>query len=91
MVVLGILYGRGAFSIAEQTGITPDEAKRLIKTFRQMFPVLSKFIESKKTYAAEHNGRIDTFYGNRIDGEVERAMTQGINAVIQSGASLMLG
>ena len=90
-IVLGLLYGRGPFSIAEGAGISIDEAKRLIKIFRELFPVLNKFIEAKKNYCATHNGRIETFLGDRLTAYVERAMTCGINYFIQNAASVTLG
>lgn len=84
-----ILYGRGARSIAENTGLTVDQAKHLIDAFFEGFPKVKPWIESKQRYAAEH-GYIDSFFGDKITVEPSRAHTAGINYFVQNVSSVCL-
>lgn len=63
-VLLGLMYGRGQASIAEQTGSTLEEAKSLIDTFYNEFPNVRKWM-SKIESDAEKNGYVDTLWGRR--------------------------
>lgn len=90
-IVLGILYGRGVASIANQCEIPDEEAQRLIEVFSQMFPTCWNFIKQKIQYA-KNNGEIDTLNGDIIrlrHGDL--VTTCGINYFVQNGTTEMLG
>jgi len=63
-VLLGIMYGRGQQSIAEQTGNTLEEAKSLIDTFYGQFSNVKRWMESVEEFCKK-NGYVDTIYGRR--------------------------
>lgn len=62
-VVMGLLYGRQAHSIAEQIGYTTEEAQKLIDDFFNGFPKVKKWIDDtienakKKGYVEDLLGR----------------------------------
>ena len=58
------MYGRGQASIAEQTGSTLEEAKKLIDTFYNEFPNVRKWMNEVEKNA-EKNGYVDTLSGRR--------------------------
>ena len=43
-VNFGILYGQGAFALAEQTGLSRTEAKQMIEAYYETYPQLKKFM-----------------------------------------------
>lgn len=63
-VLLGLMYGRGQASIAEQTGSTLEEAKALIDTFYEEFPNVKKWM-TKVEEDCKKNGYVDTILGRR--------------------------
>jgi DNA polymerase-1 len=63
-IVLGILYGRGIPSIAEQLGKTIQEAQNIYDKVLNKFDGLSKFIESAEDVAREL-GYTETVWGRR--------------------------
>lgn len=63
-VLLGLMYGRGQASIAEQTGSTQEEAKALIETFYNEFPNIRKWM-NKIENECKCNGYVDTIMGRR--------------------------
>jgi len=63
-ILLGLMYGRGQASIAEQTGYTLDEAKSLIDTFYNEFPRVKKWMNSVED-SCKKNGYVDTIMGRR--------------------------
>lgn len=63
-VLLGLMYGRGQASIAEQTGSTVEEAKELIDTFYNEFPNVRKWM-TKVEEDCKKNGYVDTIFGRR--------------------------
>ena len=63
-ILLGLMYGRGQASIAEQTGSTLDEAKALIDTFYNEFPNVRKWM-NKVEAECEKNGYVETIMGRR--------------------------
>ena len=44
-ILLGIMYGRGVNSIAEQMNITKEEAQQVINDFYKQFPKVKEFVE----------------------------------------------
>jgi len=96
-VVFGLMYGRGTKSLAEEFGLTEDEAKRIIKVFFGRYPRaeawLREAIKTAKIYGQVRNvfGRLRRLPGINslefgIQAEAER---QAVNSPIQSAASDM--
>jgi DNA polymerase-1 len=91
----GIIYGISAFGLANQLGISREEAGEYIKTYFQRFPGIRDYMEATKAFAREH-GYVETVFGRRIHypeintknpsmrGFLERA---AINAPIQGSAA----
>lgn len=63
-LLLGIMYGRGVASIAEQTGCTPQEAQKIIDNFYKSFPAVKEWT-SKTEADAKVNGYVEDFMGRR--------------------------
>lgn len=63
-VVLGIMYGRGTASVAEQTGLSLEEAKNVIDSFYNGFPKVRQWINATTEFA-EKNGFVSTLWGRR--------------------------
>lgn len=63
-ILLGVLYGRGENSIAEQLGCTKDEAKEIKASVFRGFPAIKQFEESSKT-SAEELGFVTTVCGRK--------------------------
>lgn len=63
-ILLGLMYGRGQASIAEQTGSTLEDAKSLIDTFYEEFPNVKKWM-TKVEEDCKKNGYVDTILGRR--------------------------
>jgi DNA polymerase-1 len=91
----GIIYGISAFGLANQLGISREEAGAYIKTYFERFPGIRDYMERTKTFA-HANGYVETIFGRRIHypeintknpsmrGFLERA---AINAPIQGSAA----
>jgi DNA polymerase-1 len=91
----GIIYGISAFGLANQLGISREEAGQYIKTYFQRFPGIRDYMDATKKTAHEH-GFVETVFGRRIHypeintknpsmrGFLERA---AINAPIQGSAA----
>jgi DNA polymerase-1 len=91
----GIIYGISAFGLANQLGISREEAGQYIKTYFQRFPGIRDYMDTTKKAAHEH-GFVETIFGRRIHypeintknpsmrGFLERA---AINAPIQGSAA----
>lgn len=91
----GIIYGISAFGLANQLGISREEAGAYIKTYFERFPGIRDYMEGTKTFA-HANGYVETIFGRRIHypeintknpsmrGFLERA---AINAPIQGSAA----
>jgi len=91
----GIIYGISAFGLANQLGISREEAGEYIKTYFARFPGIRDYMDATKKFAHEH-GYVETIFGRRIHypeintknpsmrGFLERA---AINAPIQGSAA----
>jgi DNA polymerase-1 len=91
----GIIYGISPFGLANQLGISREEAGAYIKTYFDRFPGIRGYMEGTKQFAREH-GYVETVFGRRIHypeintrnpsmrGFLERA---AINAPIQGSAA----
>lgn len=93
----GIVYGRGANSVAEATGETLDQANKMIEKFYASKPRVKKFIEDTHQQVVER-GYVNTIIGFRRDlqdiwstdrTKQASAERESVNTIIQgSGASL---
>ena len=63
-ILLGLMYGRGAASIAEQIGESYQEAQKIIDDFYNGFPKVRDWI-NKTTEDAKVNGYVEDFWGRR--------------------------
>lgn len=63
-IVLGIMYGRQANSIAEQTGMTVQEAEALIADFFDTFSGIKDFIDKSQQKCRE-KGYIEMIWGRK--------------------------
>lgn len=63
-IVLGILYGRGIPSIAEQLGKTVQEAQKIYDSVLAKFEGLAHFIEESEDMARQY-GYVTTVWGRR--------------------------
>ncbi len=93
----GIIYGISAFGLANQLGISRQEAGDYIKTYFKRFPGIRAYMEETKEFARE-KGYVQTLFGRRIHtpeissrgprrANAERA---AINAPIQGSAADIL-
>ena len=98
-VVFGLMYGRGAESVAKQVKITVEEAKAIIEHFFAKYPVAAAWLERTKKFAharryvINHFGRVRrlpmiTSFDKQDKAEAQR---QAVNAPIQGGAADMTG
>ena len=63
-VLLGIMYGRGIPSIAEQMNITPQEAQEIVNDFYEGFPKVKNFVQDAQDFAREY-GFVQTAWGRK--------------------------
>ena len=94
-VNFGIIYGQGAFALAEQTGLSRKEAKELIDSYYATYPRLKEYM-SEQLQKARDTGYVETILGRRrhlkdinsnnfvVKGHAER---NAINAPIQGSAA----
>jgi DNA polymerase-1 len=94
-VNFGIIYGQGAFGLAQQTGLSRGEAREVIDQYFQTYPGIRDYMDSQKTYAQKH-GYVKTIMGRKrylkdinsrnavVRGQAER---NAINAPIQGSAA----
>ena len=91
----GIIYGISAFGLANQLGISREEAGAYIKTYFERFPGIRNYMDATKKHVHD-KGFVETIFGRRIHypevntknphmrGVLERA---AINAPIQGSAA----
>ncbi|MDN3607591.1 DNA polymerase I [Kaistella yonginensis] len=58
-VNFGILYGQGAFGLAEQTGLSRKEAKEMIENYFETYPKLKKYM-ADQVVKAQEMGYVET-------------------------------
>lgn len=63
-ILLGLLYGRGVASIAEQINSTVEEAQDITNKFFKEFPKIKKWIDESELFA-KTNGYVEDFWGRR--------------------------
>ncbi len=63
-VNFGIIYGQGAFGLAENLGISRTEAKDIIDNYKKQFPNIQKYMDDTIHFAQE-NGYVQTLMGRK--------------------------
>lgn len=98
-VVFGLMYGRGAKSVAEQVGITEKEAEQIINQFFEKYPDARQWLEATKAfcmqmgYVIQQFGRIrrlPTVFSADKEQRAE-ALRQAVNMPIQGAAADITG
>src|SRR5580658_1629973 len=97
-VNFGIIYGQGAFGLADNLGISRSEAKEIIDNYKKQFAGIQRYMDSTINFAREH-GYVETLMGRKrwlkdinsanftIRGFAER---NAINSPIQGSAADMI-
>lgn len=97
-VNFGIIYGQGAFGLADNLGISRAEAKQIIDNYKAQFPGIQKYMDDTINFAREH-GYVQTLMGRKrwlrdinssnftVRGFAER---NAINSPIQGTAADMI-
>jgi DNA polymerase-1 len=97
-VNFGIIYGQGAFGLADNLGISRTEAKEIIDNYKKQFAGIQKYMDDTINYARE-NGFVQTIMGRKrwlrdinssnftVRGFAER---NAINSPIQGTAADMI-
>jgi DNA polymerase I len=97
-VNFGIIYGQGAFGLAENLGISRTEAKEIIDNYKKQFPNIQKYMDDTINLAKEQ-GYVETLMGRKrwlkdinsanftVRGFAER---NAINSPIQGSAADMI-
>jgi DNA polymerase-1 len=97
-VNFGIIYGQGAFGLADNLGISRSEAKEIIDNYKKQFPNIQKYMDDTINFAREH-GYVETLMGRKrwlkdinsanftVRGFAER---NAINSPIQGTAADMI-
>lgn len=97
-VNFGIIYGQGAFGLADNLGISRTEAKEIIDNYKKQFPGIQKYMDDTINFAREH-GYVQTTMGRKrwlrdinssnftVRGFAER---NAINSPIQGTAADMI-
>ncbi len=97
-VNFGIIYGQGAFGLAENLGISRTEAKEIIDNYKKQFPNIQKYMDDTINFARE-TGYVQTLMGRKrwlrdinsanftVRGFAER---NAINSPIQGTAADMI-
>jgi DNA polymerase-1 len=63
-VNFGIIYGQGAFGLADNIGVSRGEAKEIIANYFNQFPKIKEYMNSNIAFARE-NGYVQTIMGRR--------------------------
>ncbi|PHX74861.1 MAG: DNA polymerase I [Chitinophagaceae bacterium] len=97
-VNFGIIYGQGAFGLAENLAISRTEAKTIIDNYKKEFPGITHYMESTIQFAKD-KGYVETLMGRKrwlrdinssnftVRGFAER---NAINSPIQGSAADMV-
>lgn len=97
-VNFGIIYGQGAFGLAENLGISRTEAKEIIENYKKQFVNVQQYMDDMMNFAREH-GYVQTLMGRKrwlrdinsgnavVRGYAER---NAINMPIQGTAADMI-
>ncbi len=63
-VNFGIIYGQGAFGLADNIGVSRGEAKEIIANYFTQFPKIKEYMNSNIEFARQH-GYVQTIMGRR--------------------------
>jgi DNA polymerase I len=97
-VNFGIIYGQGAFGLADNLGISRTEAKEIIDNYKKQFVNIQKYMDDTIQFARD-NGYVETLMGRKrwlrdinsgnftVRGFAER---NAINSPIQGTAADMI-
>jgi DNA polymerase-1 len=97
-VNFGIIYGQGAFGLADNLGISRTEAKEIIDNYKKEFNGITRYMDETVNFAKEH-GYVQTLMGRKrwlrdinssnftVRGFAER---NAINSPIQGTAADMI-
>ena len=97
-VNFGIIYGQGAFGLAENLKISRSEAKEIIENYKKQFPNIQQYMDDTIGFAKQ-NGYVETLMGRKrwlkdinsanftVRGFAER---NAINSPIQGTAADMI-
>jgi DNA polymerase-1 len=97
-VNFGIIYGQGAFGLADNLGISRTEAKEIIDNYKKQFAAIQEYMNNMINFAKE-NGYVQTLMGRKrwlkdinssnftVRGFAER---NAINSPIQGTAADMI-
>ncbi|HTN05624.1 DNA polymerase I [Agriterribacter sp.] len=97
-VNFGIIYGQGAFGLADNLGISRTEAKEIIDNYKREFAGITRYMDDTINFAREH-GYVQTLMGRKrwlrdinsanftVRGFAER---NAINSPIQGSAADMI-
>src|SRR5205085_5798076 len=97
-VNFGIMYGQGAFGLADNLGISRTEAKEIIDNYKKEFNGITKYMDNMINFCREH-GYVQTLMGRKrwlkdinsgnftVRGYAER---NAINSPIQGTAADMI-
>jgi DNA polymerase I len=97
-VNFGIIYGQGAFGLADNLGISRSEAKEIIDNYKKQFANIQRYMDETINFAREH-GYVRTLMGRKrwlkdinsanftVRGFAER---NAINSPIQGTAADMI-
>ena len=63
-VNFGIIYGQGAFGLAENLKISRGEAKEIIENYKKQFPNIQMYMDNQVKFA-QQNGYVETMLGRK--------------------------
>jgi DNA polymerase-1 len=64
-VNFGLIYGMGAFGLAQQLGIERGAAQQFIDKYFQRYPGVAAYMQTTREFAREH-GYVETVFGRRL-------------------------
>jgi DNA polymerase I len=64
-VNFGLIYGMGAFGLAQQLGIERGAAQQFIERYFQRYPGVATYMQATREFAREH-GYVETVFGRRL-------------------------
>lgn len=97
-VNFGIIYGQGAFGLAENIGVSRSEAREIIENYKKQFANIQKYMDDSINFCRQ-NGYVQTLMGRKrwlkdinssnftVRGYAER---NAINSPIQGSAADMI-
>lgn len=78
------VFGGGAKVVAEQTGLTFMQAKKVVEAFDKRYPGVTQYADKLSKFA-QQNGFVTTHFGRRLPVDPERSYS-ALNYVVQSSS-----